>query len=661
MSESTSKISLVGRLPLLLVLVGLLILSVWAGVVLYRIYDLSQSLIELQKVSQSLTDEGIAEIDIDHVESLVLDAHNDIVDLHNSSKPLLAIAPYLSWIPEVGPLISSAPHFMEMADSGSRAAVELLSGLKPAMVLLQDISGADPSTISQLLEILARAEPNVTRALVSIEEMREARGEIGDTSEFPWRVKTTLDTFDKELPGVEDGLRLSTVLPEIMGANGRRSYLIMAQNEDELRPTGGFISGAGLLVVEDGQITSIDFNDASLIDDWRNKPYEFPPQPFNEIMGMDIFLFRDVNFWPDFPSTAIQAMDLYSYGQDVPVDGVIAIDQEFIQMLLSVVGPLFVPEIERTLAADNVISEMRAQWGPSPGSDGNWINDRKAFMGPMANAIRQRFENDTSSIDLVTLIRSLQAAVDQRHLQIYMRDPAVAGVLAATGWDGHFENQEGQDFLLVVDSSMGFNKVSAAVNREIGYHVSIPEEGKPDADLAITYTHTGQPTEIECQHGTYYTDRTTYSDLFNDCYWNYVRAYTPVGSNLVGSSINPVPAANLLSGQPWEGMARVVEEDNEKFEVFDNFYLIDQGQRFVGEFNYTLPETVYRPIDDGFVYRLQVAKQAGISPQPLHIRITLPPGAELINASPEPAVIEEQDIVFSEILTADRLFVVTYR
>jgi hypothetical protein len=484
---------------------------------------------------------------------------------------------------------------------------------------------------------------------------------MGEVSELPWRVQTIVDTFDKELPLIEDGLRLSTVLPEIMGANGRRSYLIMAQNEDELRPTGGYISGAGLLLVENGQIISVKFSDAGLVDDWRNKPYEFPPQPFYEIMGMDIFLFRDVNFWPDFPTTAIKAMDLYSYGQDIPVNGVIAIDQEFIKMLLLAVGPLFVPEIERTLAANNVVSEMRSQWGPSPGSDGNWVVDRKAFMGPMANAFRLRFEDEMSSIDLPGLIRSLQDAADQRHLQIFMKDPSAAEVLAETGWDGHFENQAGQDYLLVVDTSMGFNKVSAAMDTAISYHVTLPKDGRPNVDLLIQYSHTGQPSEVECQHGTSYTNQTRYSDMLDDCYWNYVRVYAPIGSELVGSSINPVPASHLLSGQEWEGVARLATETSEKFEIFDNFYLIEQGQQFAGEINYLLPESVSLPTDDGFVYRLEVAKQAGIGPQPVHIRITLPPGTELVDASPEPIEIVGQDVVFSETLTTDMTFMVTYR
>jgi len=599
---------------------------------------------QLQDVAQTIPSDGIYTLDFDQIESLLIDARRDIAAVHSSMKPIYGILPYLSWIPEVGPLLASTPELMTMANIGSYAAIELLEGFKPAVTLLQNNSGSNPMLTNQLLEIVEGAEPNIRNALKAVEGMSSVREELGDAAELPWRIQTILDTFDEELPTLENALRLSTVLPEIMGKDEKRNYLIIAQNEDEIR-----------------EVVSIEFSDANLVDDYLHKPYDFPPQPFFEFMGMDIFLFRDSNFWPDFPVSAEQAMDLYTLGQDTPVDGVIAIDQEMIKILLDVVGPLFVPELERTLAASNVISEMRAQWNPTPGSEANWMAERKAFMGPMADAIRQRIEDDMASIDLMSLIRSLENAADQRHLQIYMRDPDVADVLAETGWDGHFENSNGQDYLLVVDMSLGFNKVSAVVDSEISYHVTLSDDGQPTANLTMRYTHTGEPSPDPCWHGTAYTNQITYSDLLNDCYWNYVRVYVPLGSALTASSHNPVPAEQLLSGLPWEGSARLADESTEKFVVFDAFYLVEQGQEMVGDIHYTLPDAVSLVSDDGYVYRLEVGKQGGVKPHPISIRLTLPAGADFVDATPEPSFIGGQDIVFSEILSEDMSIEVFYR
>ncbi|MGC8000595.1 DUF4012 domain-containing protein, partial [Salmonella enterica] len=84
---------------------------------------------------------------------------------------------------------------------------------------------------------------------------------------------------DKWLPQAESGLRFSPIAPEMMGLSELRRYLVVAQNDDELRATGGFISGAGVIAVENGRIASFDFKDAYQVDDWRNKPYDIPPEP----------------------------------------------------------------------------------------------------------------------------------------------------------------------------------------------------------------------------------------------------------------------------------------------------------------------------------------------------------------------------------------------
>lgn len=661
MSKPVNSSSIVRRLPVVLLVLGVSIILVWMGIVGYHAYSLYNTLDQLKIEAQKMSDDGITSLDFDQIEKLATDARLDFVALNNSTKPLYDILPYFSWVPEIGPLLAAAPQFMRMADAGSYAAVEMLDGLKPAAVLLQNSDDSNPQLIGQMLEILESAEPNTQNALKALEYLSKSRDEISDSSQLPSQIQPLLETFDNALPFLEDGLRLSTVLPEIMGMHGRRSYLIMAQNEDEIRPTGGFISGAGLLVVEDGEIVSVGFSDANEIDDYLNKPYDFPPTPFYEIMGMDIFLFRDSNFWPDFPQSAEVAMDLYTRGQDIPVDGVIAINQVFIKELLSAIGPLFVPELDKTLSSNNVISEMRNQWNPAPGQGFGWVNQRKAFMGPMANALRQRLEADFSSIDELSLIRTLGDAANRRDLQIYMRDPAVAEVLAETGWDGQFHNSDGHDYLLVVDMSLGFNKVSAIIDRGLSYHVTIPDDGDPTADLLIEYSHGGEQSEEDCFHGTFYTNDIIYSDLINDCYWNYVRVYVPLGSELTGSSLTPVPAEYLMSGQPWEGAARIADESSEKFQVFDNFFLIDLGEQVAGEISYTLPMAIIQSSADEKVYRLEVAKQAGISPHPVSIWVTLPKNAEYISASPEPTHVENNEVVFNEILSSDLIFEVAYR
>jgi hypothetical protein len=493
-----------------------------------------------------------------------------------------------------------------------------------------------------------------------MDKVVKARAEIKNIEGMPWRVRTLIQQLDAELPAFQDALIMAQVLPEMMGSQGEMTYLLMAQNEDELRPTGGFVSGAGLLVVNDGNIGAVTFSDANLVDDWRNKPYDLPPDPFIEFMGMDIFLFRDVNFWPNFPTSAEEAAQLYSLGQDIPVGGVVAIDQQFVSLLLDAVGPVYVPELERTVNSKNVISEMREAWAPKPGQE-NWIAQRKAFMGPLSNAIRLRLESDLVSINPVGLVRALHAAAEQRHLQIFVPDESIEAALADAGWDGKQSVSPGRDYLQVVDTSMGFNKVNAAIDRAITYQITLADDGSPQVDLNLEFIHTAPASTKRCEHGTPYTLDIEYGDLIDDCYWNYLRVYVPAGSELIEASKHPVGAEKLLVSDDWPGTARSFTEASGNVTVFDNFFVLPQGERISSSFTYLLPSGVVMTEGREKTYRLFVDKQAGTASVPIQIVVRLPDGTKLLRSSPVPTEVNGQEISFSTELQTDLLFDITYR
>ncbi|MCB0028444.1 MAG: hypothetical protein KDE28_11090, partial [Anaerolineales bacterium] len=77
---------------------------------------------------------------------------------------------------------------------------------------------------------------DLIQAQLAVDRVTAARAEIDNLDELPWRVQQLFKQLDDNLPLAQDGLRAIQLLPELMGQNGRRTYLILAQNEDELRP-----------------------------------------------------------------------------------------------------------------------------------------------------------------------------------------------------------------------------------------------------------------------------------------------------------------------------------------------------------------------------------------------------------------------------------------
>jgi hypothetical protein len=470
------------------------------------------------------------------------------------------------------------------------------------------------------------------------------------------------------LPLAQDGLKMAHVIPQMAGATAPQTYLIIAQNDDELRATGGFITGVGVLTVDNGRIQQLAFQDAVLVDTVGNGLYDYPPAPLQQCMGLDYFVFRDANYWPDFPTSAENAIHLYALGQNLDpasFDGVIAIDQPLLELLVEGTGPIPINESDLTLTGDNIIDILRDTWvsqAEAKESEQNWLFSRKDFMSIFAGEIRNRIENDIGSVDPLTLGRNMYQAGRTKRLQLYFRDPEIMAVLQEINWDGRLENIPQQDFLMVADTNMGYNKANIYIDRALTYDLILNEEGTGDANLTVTHNHRGPASDSVCQQDTAdeYAVAQNYIEIADQCYFNYLRLFTPEQTVLTSSTKQEVGRNILISGLPWEGTAQASPEIS-GFNTFGNFMVLPRAQSIANSFQYHLPATIVQSDSDQSIYRLQIQKQAGMNPEAVQISITLPPGTQLVEANLTPTKVVADQVIFQFDLTEDLLLEVVYQ
>ncbi len=627
-----------------LFLVGTLLLLAALAFKVGRIYRAANNLLARQPQAEALLAGGLSSLDANVVAALVMGMREDVVTIKQETAVFLPLAPLFSGLPRVGPLAANAAPLLEMADAGTETAAYALRGLQPALPILQDPATDGMDKVAALVSVLPSAAPDLRAAEAAFARYVAARARLGDPTELPWRVKTLLQRADAYQPLAQNGLRLAQIMPAFMGHNAPRRYLLLAQNEEELRPTGGFITGVGELVLANGRIQSLTFADANYADDYVNKPYPFPPQPLYDFMGLELFLLRDANFWPDFPTSARMALELYRYGQDAPpLDGVIAFDQQFMRLLVTALGEVPIPEEGVAINQNNVIAAMREAWSYEEGQDvGQWVRNRKAFLSTFANAILRRVQANFGRIDPLALAQAMHTAAELRHLQIYVTDATQAAVFDALNWDGRYANETGQDVLGVVDTNVGYNKVNSLIAREIRYFVDL---GSRQAQLTLTYRHNGTPTAESCYQGTPYAGGISYEARINTCYWNYLRIYTPKGAQLLAATPHEIPGATMFSGQDWREPAQMIAEPV-PLTVIANAFLLPWGQTLSSSYSYQLPASIVQPADGQQIYRLTVYKQAGTGTQPLEVVVQLPSGTTPVTAVPQPDNVADNRITF---------------
>jgi hypothetical protein len=649
--RKTGKYILLGLLLLLLLLLG------WLGWKAWRVARTTQALLDRRPALEALAEGGLTGLDPDAAEQLVMDVRSDVLTLKSDAAPFLFLTPYLGWVPTYGSTLVIAPDLLDLAEAGLDTAAYAIRGLKPALIIMQQEQPSPDGTskLSQLVQTLDAAQPDLRAAQTAFDEVIAARAAIGDTSALPGRVQSLFNQADGYLPLAEAGLNFALIAPAMMGSDGPRTYVVIAQNEDELRPTGGFISGAGRLTVENGQIQDFTFGDAYQIDNFAAKPYDIPPEPLEKFMGLDLFLFRDANFWADFPTSAEKMLDLYSYGQDTPPpDGLIAIDQQFMRLLVEATGPITIAGTDVVLNQNNILDAFREAWAGQEGEEwADWINTRKDFLGTFATAVRGKLENDLGSMDMVTLAQNMDAALQAKNLQIYSRHPAEDEVLTANGWNGRFPIPNQNDLLAIIDANVGYTKSNLYVEKSALYEITLNPDGTATGHLTLTYQHTRPTNGDPCIHYNLaaYAQVPDYLTLADACYWNYLRLYTPPATQLISATVHTIPGEAHRFGQTWQGAAQPIAE-SPYWTTFANYFLLPMGETLTSAFHYQLPVVVQTAASDPATYELTIVKQAGSHSYPLRAVVHLPAGAELLTAEPTPVTVSGQTITFD--LTIDR-------
>jgi hypothetical protein len=648
-------------------LVALLLFLAYAGYKAHQVWGLVHSLQRRLDKLQAVADDSV-NMRLSEVGENLQEAHSDLRALRSEIALFVPLTQFLGWVPVVGDDLRAAPALLDIALNVTEAGTIAFDGLEPLVTLLDDASVED-QFLAQALRFLSDARPDLQAAQARLAVAQERRPEIDD-GVLTARTAHLVAQLDRYLPLMQTALDVGCLLPDLLGVSGQRTYLILAQNNDELRATGGFISAAGKLVLEDGEIANIVFEDSYAVDDFRHS-YPDSPDPFLRYMGIDQWVFRDANWSPDFPESAKTAVELYQISRDLEVDGVLAVDQHALQAIVAALAPLDVQGWPEPVTGNNVISLIRLAWSPTEvenwsGFDPQWWRQRKSFMGDLIGAMQIKVETEFDQINWPILARAVFQILDERHLQVWLTDSTnpAADLLAEQNWDGAI-GPATSDYLLVVDSNIGFNKANAMVQESLDYRVLVSADDTAQATLTVRHVH---PSKVQknCDPQPHYG--VDYGDLIDRCYWDYLRVYVPSGSQLFAATAHPVAPELLLTRQRQAGAAEILDEEKGKT-VFASFFVLSRGKETETRFVYELPPATFERTDAGLRYKLLVQKQAGTHAIPLRVTLALPPGGEVQSIAPPDWVqknvtVQKPDastVVFESVLDRDQVFEVVYQ
>lgn len=359
-----------------------------------------------------------------------------------------------------------------------------------------------------------------------------------------------------------------------------RTFLILFQNNMEIRPGGGFIGAFGILKVKNGSVTMLQTHDVSNFDG-RIPDTVAPPYPMKETLRIPSWKFRDSNYSPDFATNAQKAEEFYYMGQGgEKFDGVIGITTNVLTSLLKVTGPVQVAGYPGTYGDENAILDLEYQVEKAFDEQNIPRGERKSIINDIAQEIIKKVFA-LSVAQKLDLYGILTEDLNKKDIQIYFKDPELAEIVKKANWDGRVDAEWKQDYLMTVDANLGAYKSDYYVKRSIDYTIDLSKD-IPTATLRVTYRHTA-----------------TKKDYMTKDYLSYLRVYVPQGA--------------------W--LNKAYDFDNAKFgtefgkKYFGAIVAVPLGQSKTVEINYALPKELAEN------YNLKIQKQAGINDEPVAIHV----------------------------------------
>ena len=298
---------------------------------------------------------------------------------------------------------------------------------------------------------------------------------------------------------------------DILGAEEIKRYLILFQNDSEIRATGGFIGSLALIDIKNGEIVNLEVP--------QGGPYDFKAGFFENIIAPrplwlinPNFNFWDMNWWPHFPSSANMIIKYFEKSGGPSVDGLIAINSSVMLDFLEVSGPIFLENRNLEINSDNFMREVQEiveikDNGEKP----------KAIIGEILSKILNQFENE-DNLEYLSLLKVFNKSVKEKSIQMYFTDNAIESIIDQYGWSGALVDTN-KDYLNVVNTNIGGGKTDNSIRQKINHNVNILSNGSIINTLKIKRTF-AESDNIFAQTKNR----------------NYMRVYVPRGSKLIEAS-----------------------------------------------------------------------------------------------------------------------------
>ncbi len=338
-----------------------------------------------------------------------------------------------SRLPAIGQDVRAAQALASAADvlvDGVLDPAATLAQAHPLSSLVSD-GAIDGEALQAWCDFVGQLAPSIERASdvvqgVSAPHVAQLENGLAKVRDGLTRANETIATYAP----------YAAVLPDMLGCNGRRSYLVVAQNNAEVRATGGMPGAMMAISLENGRLTMGDIMTAGDFIDASSG--EADPFPLSEDEALTFgpsagVVIQNTTYLPSFPHVANLLNQYWARDHGVTFDGVIAVDPFVLQALVAALGDVEMSDgtvLTGTTTAQTILHDVYNNYAEDP-----TLTD--AYFVEAADAIISRLHSfNADDVKNSGLLGSLRKLADSGHILAWMANSDEEAAVTSVGIDG---------------------------------------------------------------------------------------------------------------------------------------------------------------------------------------------------------------------------------
>lgn len=516
----------------------------------------------------------------------------------------------LSWVkfvPLLGSYVNDGGHMLNAGTYGLEAAQIMTDSITPYADVLglkgqgSFVMGSAEERIQKTVQAMDKITPQIDVLSAKLDLIKSEIDQV-DPNRYPEnvtgkKVKSQIiqikNIVDQGSRAISDAKPVIKVLPRLLGEPDPKKYLILFQNDAELRPTGGFITAYAVFRLEQGKISPEQADDIYKLDNTLTKKTP-SPDPIKKYLGqtkdgtpfVPYWNLRDTNLSPDFKQSMTDFESIYQYSTEKKqIEGIIGIDTQVLVKVMDILGEIpaygttFSSKIVPECNCPQVVYELERI---STTKTGYIREGRKDVIGILMSAIFKKALSSSPKLYWGPLFQTGIKLLGEKHIIVYMHNEEAQKGAESLNWAGRIQDYQG-DYFHLNDTNFAGAKSNLFVTQTIDQKIDIGSDGVVTKTITINYKNPFQASNCDEEAKEVF--------CLNGLYRDWVRLYVPEGSTIVetlGSQIKAVP---------YKELGKTV------FEARIDIYPQASGKLV---FKYTLPFKVQKG-----EYKLLIQKQPG--------------------------------------------------